>query len=87
MPPAILDLAHTILKDPLKVQVTPVSSTVDTVGQSVYFVEKQDKKDLLLHLLKDKTIEHAIVFTRTKHGADKVAKVLIQAGIKAAAIH
>lgn len=87
MPKAILELAHTILKDPVKVEVTPVSSTVDTVGQSLYFVEKQDKKDLLLHLLKDKSIENAIVFTRTKHGADKVTKVLEQAHIPAAAIH
>ena len=53
----------------------------------MYYVEKQDKKDLLLHLLKDKSIENAIVFTRTKHGADKVTKVLTNAGVKAAAIH
>ncbi len=79
MPKPILELAHTILNDPVKVEVTPASSTVDTVGQSLYYVEKQDKKDLLLHLLKDKSIENAIVFTRTKHGADKVAVVLANA--------
>lgn len=87
MPSAIMELAHTILKDPIKVEISPVSSTVDTVSQSAYFVEKQEKKDLLLHLLKDKEIENALVFTRTKHGADKVATVLMRAGIKTAAIH
>lgn len=87
MPKPILELAHTILRDPVKIEVTPVSSTVDTVWQSLYHVEKQDKKDLLLHILKDKSIESALVFTRTKHGADKVTTVLAKAGIRAAAIH
>lgn len=79
MPAPILELAHTILKNPIKIEISPVSSTVDTVSQSVYFVEKHEKKDLLLHLLKDKEIENALVFTRTKHGADKVATVLSKA--------
>ncbi len=87
MPPVIMELAHTILKDPIKVMVSPVSSTVETVKQSLYFVEKADKRDLLVHLLKDTSIESALVFTRTKHGADKVAQILAKAGISTAAIH
>ncbi len=87
MPPQIMELAHTILKDPVKVMVSPVSSTVETVKQELYFVEKADKRDLLVHLLKDTSIESALVFTRTKHGADKVAQILIRAGILTAAIH
>jgi ATP-dependent RNA helicase RhlE len=87
MPPPIMELAHTILKDPVKVVVSPISSTVQTVKQSLYFVDKPNKKDLLIHILKDTKIERALVFTRTKHGADKVTKQLILAGITAAAIH
>jgi len=87
MPPVIMELAHTILKDPVKVMVSPVSSTVETVKQELYFVEKADKRDLLVHLLKNTSIESALVFTRTKHGADKVAQVLMRAGIATAAIH
>ena len=87
MPAQIMELAHTILKDPVKVMVSPVSSTVETVKQELYFVEKVDKKDLLVHLMKDTSIESALVFTRTKHGADKVAQILIKAGILTAAIH
>jgi ATP-dependent RNA helicase RhlE len=87
MPAVIMELAHTILRDPIKVMVSPVSSTVETVKQELYFVEKADKRDLLVHLLKDTSIESALVFTRTKHGADKVAQVLIKAGIATAAIH
>jgi ATP-dependent RNA helicase RhlE len=69
------------------VEVTPVSSTAHTVKQGVYFVEKAKKRSLLIHLLKDSTIESALIFTRTKHGADKVAKDLTKAGIYADAIH
>jgi ATP-dependent RNA helicase RhlE len=87
MPPEIQKLADTILTNPAKVEVTPVSSTVEAIEQSVYFVEKPDKKALLLHLLKDKAIESALVFTRTKHGADKITKDLVKAGVKAEAIH
>jgi ATP-dependent RNA helicase RhlE len=87
MPAIIMELAHTILRDPIKVMVSPVSSTVETVKQELYFVEKADKRDLLVHLLKDTSIESALVFTRTKHGADKVAQVLAKAGIATAAIH
>jgi ATP-dependent RNA helicase RhlE len=87
MPPDIQKLSETILYRPHKVEVTPVSSTADTIKQAVYYVEKNDKNALLMDILKDKTIETALVFTRTKHGADKVVKVLIKNGIKAEAIH
>lgn len=87
MPPEIEKLAGTILHDPQKVEVTPPSSTVEKIDQSVYFVEKKEKVNLLRDLLKDKSLESVLVFTRTKHGADKVARVLIKAEIKAEAIH
>ena len=87
MPSEITKLADTILTNPSKVEVTPVSSTAETIQQEVYFVEKQDKKSLLIHLLQDNAIETALVFTRTKHGADKVAKDMLKAGITAEAIH
>ncbi len=87
MPPEISKLANTILTNPTRVEVTPVSSTANTIQQQMYFVEKSDKRSLLLHLLKDQNIETALVFTRTKHGADKVAKDLNRAGVSAEAIH
>ena len=87
MPPEIQQLANVLLSNPVKVEVTPVSSTADTIVQSLYFVEKQNKKSLLLHLLKDGNIKTALVFARTKHGADKVAKELNWAGVNAEAIH
>ena len=87
MPPEIERLAGTILHDPQKVEVTPVSSTVEKIDQSVYFVEKAEKVSLLTHLLKDSSLESVLVFTRTKHGADKVARVLAKANIGAEAIH
>ncbi|MFN0047878.1 MAG: DEAD/DEAH box helicase [Cytophagales bacterium] len=87
MPPEIVKLANTILENPLKVEVTPVSSTAHTIKQFVYFVDKGNKNALLLHILKDKAIKTALVFARTKHGADKVVKVLLQNQIKAGAIH
>ena len=87
MPPAIVTLADTILRNPAKVEVTPVSSTADTIKQSVYFVDKSDKNSLLLHILQDSSIATALVFTRTKHGADKVVKVLRKAGVTSEAIH
>ncbi|WP_321517662.1 DEAD/DEAH box helicase [uncultured Bacteroides sp.] len=87
MPPEIAKLANTILFQPEKVEVAPVSSTVDAIEQSVYFVDKNGKKDLLRFLLKDPKIESVLVFTRTKHGADKLAKLLEKDGIEAAAIH
>jgi ATP-dependent RNA helicase RhlE len=80
-------LADTILNNPAKVEVTPVSSTAETIQQEMYFVDKSDKKGLLIHLLQDKEIKSALVFTRTKHGADKVVKDLAKAGVTAEAIH
>ncbi len=87
MPPEIKMLASTILFDPEKVEVTPVSSTADTIRQAVYFVAKTDKKALLTHVLQDESIETALVFSRTKHGADRVVKDLKKSGIEAEAIH
>lgn len=87
MPAEIAKLSGTILNNPAKVEVTPISSTAETIQQSLYFVEKENKKHLLIHLLKDVSIERALVFTRTKHGADKVVKELARVGITAEAIH
>jgi ATP-dependent RNA helicase RhlE len=87
MPPEIVQLAATILRNPAEVSVTPVSSTVEIINQSVYFVDKNNKNTLLLDILEDTKIKTALVFTRTKHGADKVVKVLLKASIKAEAIH
>jgi ATP-dependent RNA helicase RhlE len=87
MPPIIQSLADSILHQPSKIEVTPVSSTADTIVQSLYYVSKTDKKRLLIHLLQTEKINSVLVFTRTKHGADRVVKDLDKAGIKAAAIH
>ncbi len=87
MPPEIQKLADTILVDPAKVEVTPVSSTAETIEQCVYFVDKDNKRRLLLDLLRDPSIRNALIFTRTKHGADRVAKDLTKAGVHAEAIH
>ncbi len=87
MPPEIVKLAANILDNPLKVTVTPVSSTVDIIQQHVFFVDKGNKMNLLLEVLKDKNIKTALVFTRTKHGADKVVRLLVKNNIKAEAIH
>ena len=87
MPPEITTLADRILRNPEKVEVTPVSSTAQTIQQAIYFVEKKDKRKLLANLLKEHSIPTALVFTRTKHGADRVARDLTKSGVKAAAIH
>jgi ATP-dependent RNA helicase RhlE len=87
MPSEIIKLANTILKNPQTVSVTPVSSTVDIINQYVYFVDKENKNSLLIDILQDKKIKNALVFTRTKHGANKVAKILLSHNIKAEAIH
>lgn len=87
MPPEITKLAGTICQNPIKVTVTPNSSTVDIIKQYVYFVDKGNKNALLIEVLKDKNIKTALVFTRTKHGADKVVKILLKNDIKAEAIH
>ncbi|HSM62389.1 MAG TPA: DEAD/DEAH box helicase, partial [Gillisia sp.] len=87
MPDSIIDLANSILSNPLKVSVTPVSSTAERIGQEVYFIDKTNKKNLLIDLLKSSDADRVLVFTRTKHGANKVVKDLIKEGIKAEAIH
>ena len=87
MPSEISKLVNSIVKDPVRVAVTPVSSTVDIIKQEVYFVRKEYKKSLLKHLLKDKSITSVLVFSRTKHGANIIANDLIKAGIEADAIH
>jgi ATP-dependent RNA helicase RhlE len=85
--PEIIKLASTILRNPKKVEVTPSASTADTIGQYIYYVDKANKNALLMDILRDKSIKTALVFTRTKHGADKVMKVLVKNNIKAEAIH
>ena len=87
MPKEIATLAASILRDPVTVAVTPVSSAVEVIEQSVYFVDKVNKGHLLIDLLKDTNIVSALVFSRTKHGADKIGKALNKAGIAAGAIH
>ncbi len=87
MPPEIVKLAGTIVYKPVKVEVTPSASTVDIVNQFVYFIDKGNKNALLIELLKDEKIKTALVFTRTKFGADKVVRVLKKKNISAEAIH
>lgn len=87
MPPEIVKLSASILTNPEKVEVTPVSSTANTIQQALYFVEKGNKRGLLIHLLNDPNIVTSLVFTRTKHGADRVTRDLLKAGVKAEAIH
>ena len=87
MPLAIRELADTILTKPKYISVTPVSSTAEKVAQKVYFVNKDDKRLLLKQLIIQESLSNALVFTRTKHGADNIVKVLKKAHIKAEAIH
>ena len=87
MPPEISQLADMLLKNPVKVEVTPISSTAEMIQQAVYFIEKNDKQGLLIDILKDRSIESLLVFTQMKHAADKLSKRLNAAGINAAAIH
>jgi ATP-dependent RNA helicase RhlE len=87
MPPEIVKLADTILVNPKKVEVTPISSTADTIQQFLYFVDKKNKNSLLLDILKEPKIKTVLVFTRTKHGADKVVKFLNSHRVTAEAIH
>ena len=87
MPPEITRLVNSLLKDPVRVAVDPVSSPVEVIDQRVYLVDKGNKSKLLAHLLADPAITSALVFTRTKHGANKVANDLTRAGISATAIH
>lgn len=87
MPPEISKLVQSLLVDPVEVEVTPASSTVDRIQQSLYFVDKANKRHLLRDLLEDGTIKSVLVFTRTKHGADRVVRDLVKANITAQAIH
>ncbi len=87
MPEDVEKLALSILTDPVTVKVDPVSSTVDTIRQFLYMVDKANKKHLLADLLAKPNVESALVFTRTKHGADRVVRELSKAGIAAKAIH
>ena len=87
MPPEIEKLASTLLTDPVRIEVTPVSSTVELISQSVMFVDRSKKKSLLRHVLEDKALKRVIVFTRTKRGANQVSEVLEKNGIKSGAIH
>jgi len=85
--PAIMKLANTLLRNPVHISVSPVSSTTPLVEQSVYYVAKENKKLLLKHLLSNGKVDHALVFTRTKRGADRVVKELKKDGIQSEAIH
>jgi superfamily II DNA/RNA helicase len=87
MPAEIADLAGRMLTNPARVAVTPAATTVERVAQSVIHVEKAAKPSVLARLLADATIDRALIFTRTKHGADRVVRGLVQAGISAQAIH
>lgn len=87
MPKAIRELANNFLKKPKYVSVAPVSSTAETVDQEIYYVDKVNKSKLLTHLVKNENLNNVLVFTRTKHGADRAAKFLKKNGINSAAIH
>jgi ATP-dependent RNA helicase RhlE len=87
MPTEIQKLADSILNNPIKVSVTPISSTAETIKQAVYFVDKENKLDLLTHILQNNISDSVLVFSRTKHGADKIARKLQSSNISAEAIH
>lgn len=87
MPDDIQALTDRLLHDPARVEVTPVSSTVDIIDASLYYVDKENKRSLLAYLLRNEDITSTLIFTRTKHGADRVAKFLSKNRINAAAIH
>ena len=87
MPPSIVSLTSTLLKNPVKIQITPVSSTTDTVEQFIYFVKKEEKGHLLISLLRKAENQSVLVFSRTKHNADRIVRSLNKAGIGSQAIH
>ena len=87
VPAEVKKLSETLLQNPVRVSVDPENSTTDLVNQELYKVSKEDKRALLKHLLQDRQIDHALVFTRTKRGADRVARDLVKSGIPAEAIH
>jgi ATP-dependent RNA helicase RhlE len=83
----VIKLANQILDKPIEIAVTPKSSTAEIINQSIYFIDKGNKSKLLLHILNDSSLSSVLVFTRTKHGADKLVRILNKNNIKAAAIH
>ncbi|HNP47392.1 MAG TPA: DEAD/DEAH box helicase [Bacteroidia bacterium] len=85
--PEIIQLSSTLLKNPVRISVSPVSSATSLIEQSIYYVAKENKRSLLKHVLDTGNVEHALVFTRTKRGADRVAKELNKSGISSEAIH
>lgn len=87
MPDNIVELSRKILHNPEKVDVSPISSTVEIIQQYLYYTNKSSKNELLLHILQDKKIDQVLLFSRTKHGADKIARNLTKQKIKTAAIH
>ncbi len=87
MPKEIKTLASTILTNPKQVIVTPVSSTAETISQELYYISTSEKKNLLLHILDQQKVPSILVFSRTKHGADRIVKILAKANVTAAAIH
>ncbi|GAA4827157.1 DEAD/DEAH box helicase [Algivirga pacifica] len=87
MPKNIIDLSKTILNNPKKVEVTPVSSTAETIQQYVYYTNKKSKNDLLTHIIEKEEMEQVLLFSRTKHGADRIVRTLKKKNISAAAIH
>lgn len=87
MPNNIVELSNKILVRPKKIKVSPISSTAETIQQSVYYTNKQSKKDLLLYILKDESLDQVLLFARTKHGADKIVRILKKKNIASAAIH
>jgi ATP-dependent RNA helicase RhlE len=87
MPSEIEELARSLLSDPLRVDIEPEKPTIDLITQSLYYVEKGCKRDLLVHLIKELEVTRAVVFSRTKHGADRIAKSLHIAGIESGVIH
>ncbi len=87
IPKNIVELSAKILKNPKKVEVSPVSSTAETIKQYLYYTNKSSKKDMLFYILQDQKIDQVLVFSRTKHGADKIARNLTKRKIKTAAIH
>ena len=87
MPSNIVKLSNTILNNPIKVEVTPASSTAETVNQSLYYTNRTSKNDLLLHIINEKNLDQVLVFSRTKHGADRIARNLKKKNINSASIH
>jgi len=87
MPQKIVQLSKTILYDPVKVEVSPVSSTAETIQQYLYYTNKSSKNELLIHILQDSNIGQALLFSRTKHGADRITRNLAKKKVSAAAIH